>query len=138
VSEEQEDQEKGFVVIDRRGGPDREEEDRDSSAEHSEAARAETNTAETAFRDPLPSMDFSTLLHSFAISALHHLGIAPGPDGATRTEPDLALAQQNIDILEVLRTKTEGNLSGEEQQLLEGILYEVRMRFVEVSGRRGH
>jgi len=142
VSEEEEGREKGFIVIDRRAAADREEEeeeeDREASTQPAAAAATKAPAGERTFGEPLPRMDFSTLLHSFAISALHHLGIAPGPDGAAGAEPDLTLAQQNIDILEVLRTKTQGNLSDEEQQLLEGILYEVRMRFVEVSERRGH
>lgn len=136
MNEERESEERGFVVIDRRGGADEETADAEDTETSpggaaepgptpSEGPRADT-------REALPQMDFSTLLHSFAISALYHLGIAPGPDGKPAA-PDLTLAKQNIDILEVLGEKTQGNLTEEEGQLLEGILYEVRMRFVEVS-----
>jgi len=138
VNEERDSEEKGFVVIDRRGEADDEEaaearsetsaRDRDPSA----PGPGEAESPAGGSTDPLPQMDFSTLLHSFAISALYHLGIAPGPDGQT-AQPDLTLAKQNIDILEVLGEKTAGNLTDEERQLLDGILYEVRMRFVEIS-----
>lgn len=138
MSEERESDNKGFVVIDRRGEADEDEANDaspDASPQPSEASgpsAGETGSQGFGAPDALPQMDFSTLLHSFAISALYHLGIAPGPDGKP-ADPDLTLAKQNIDILELLSEKTTGNLTDEERQLLEGILYEVRMRFVEIS-----
>ncbi len=46
---------------------------------------------------------------------------------------DLAVARQNIDLLELLQEKTQGNLSGDEQILLEKLLFEVRLKFVETQ-----
>ncbi|HNS98879.1 MAG TPA: DUF1844 domain-containing protein [Polyangiaceae bacterium] len=80
----------------------------------------------------LPKTDFSTFVLSLSHSALVHLGDAPSPDGVART-PNLVLARQTIDLLEILSEKTKGNLTGEEERLLEHILYELRMRFVEVA-----
>lgn len=80
----------------------------------------------------LPRTDFSTFVLSLSHSALVHLGDAPSPDGAART-PNLVLARQTIDLLEILSEKTKGNLTGEEERLLEHVLYELRMRFVEVT-----
>ena len=53
--------------------------------------------------------------------------------GERVAEPNLALARQTIDTLAMLETKTQGNLEQEEARLLEGLLYELRMRFVEVG-----
>lgn len=79
----------------------------------------------------LPKIDFSTFVLSLIGSAHVHLGDAPGPDG--KAEPDLELARQTIDVLGILQDKTKGNLSGEEERLLHQALYDLRMRFVEVS-----
>jgi len=46
-------------------------------------------------------------------------------------EPNLSLAKQNIDLLELMQTKTKGNRSSEEEKLLEQLLFELRLRFVE-------
>ena len=79
----------------------------------------------------LPQMDFATFALSLSHSARVHLGDAPQPDGTV--ERDLALARQSIDILLLLQEKTKGNLTGAEERLLNQLLYDLRMRFVEVS-----
>ena len=65
------------------------------------------------------------------------MGAAPPAPEAPEApqEINLPVARQNIDSLEVLEEKTRGNLSDEEHRLLEGVLYEVRMRFVEAAKR---
>jgi hypothetical protein len=61
-----------------------------------------------------------------------HLGDAPNPvDG--RIERNLTMARQTIDLLGLLEEKTQGNLTGEEERVLEQALYELRLRYVEVS-----
>lgn len=85
--------------------------------------------------EQLPGTDFSTFVLSLSHSALVHLGDAPSPDGAQR-QPNLVLARQTIDLLEILSEKTKGNLTGEEERLLDHVLYELRMRYVEVSKER--
>ena len=57
--------------------------------------------------------------------------------GEQKVPVDLALARQNIDLLEMLVDKTRGNLSAEEKALLEKLLFEVRLKFVEVQSSRG-
>lgn len=79
----------------------------------------------------LPQIDFATFIVSLSHSALSHLGDAPQPDGSV--EKDLNLARQTIDILGLLQEKTHGNLTGDEERLLTQVLYDLRMRFVEVS-----
>ena len=78
---------------------------------------------------------FSTFLLSLSTQALVHLGeIADPASGQVTT--DLVAAKQIIDILGVLETKTRGNLDQAEQGLLESMLYDLRMRYVELM-RRG-
>jgi len=82
--------------------------------------------------EALPAIDFSTFVLSLSHSALVHLGDAPSPDGG-KAERDLALARQTIDLLAILQEKTRNNLSGEEERLLDQVLYDLRLRFVEIS-----
>jgi len=56
------------------------------------------------------------------------------PTTRTRLEPDLAIAEQTIDTLEMLRRKTRGNLDDEERKLIDTLLYELRLKFVELAG----
>jgi hypothetical protein len=79
---------------------------------------------------PLPRMDFTTFCLSLASSAMIHLGLAPDPEGGA-PQRSLPLAKQTIDILELLETKTRGNLDGAEEQLLETLLYDLRLRYLE-------
>ncbi len=85
---------------------------------------------------PIPPIDFTTFVLSLSASALVHMGLAPGPDGA-RHEPDLPLARQNVDILLLLQEKTKGNLTGAEERLLHQILFDLRMRFIDQVKRTG-
>jgi hypothetical protein len=82
--------------------------------------------------DRLPAIDFSTFVLSLSHSALVHLGDAPPPDGLA-PERDLLLAKQTIDLLGILQEKTRNNLTGEEERLLDQALYDLRLRFVEIS-----
>ncbi len=77
-------------------------------------------------------IDFSTLIYSFATGALISMGLAPDPQ-TKKTQKNLPMAKQNIEILTMLQTKTKGNLSEDESKFLENILTEVRLRFVEAS-----
>ena len=62
-----------------------------------------------------------------------HFGDLPDPLTNETRPPDLEAASQLIDILAMLEEKTRGNLTAEERQLLEQIVYELRMRFVEAK-----
>jgi len=90
--------------------------------------------ADHAAEDPaaglkLPKVDFSTFLLSLASSALMHLGEVPNPETG-KNDPDLHLAKHTIDIVCMLQDKIKNGLSDEEERLLEGILYELRMKYV--------
>jgi hypothetical protein len=82
--------------------------------------------------EELPAIDFATFVMSLSHSALVHLGDAPDPSGGP-ARPDVAMAKQTIDLLGVLQEKTTGNLSGEEERLLDQVLYDLKMRYVEVA-----
>jgi hypothetical protein len=82
--------------------------------------------------DKLPAIDFSMFVLSLSHSALVHLGDAPAPDGHP-AERDLPLARQTIDLLAILQEKTRNNLTGEEERLLQRVLDDLRLRFVEVA-----
>ena len=87
--------------------------------------------------EALPQIDFSTFVLSLSTSALVHLGLAPDPATGQTGAPDLVLASQTIDTLALLQDKTRGNLDAEEDKLLGSLLYELRMRFVEVGQAQG-
>lgn len=78
------------------------------------------------------SIDFTTFTLSIGSAAFMGLGIAPRPDTG-KSEVDLVLAQQNIELLAMIKEKTKGNLTQDEVKLLDHILFETRMRFVELS-----
>jgi hypothetical protein len=82
--------------------------------------------------EALPVIDFATFVVSLSHSALTHLGDAPHlDDGETRR--NLPLAKQTIDLLGLLEEKTKGNLSGDEERLLTQVLFDLRMRYVELT-----
>jgi len=78
-------------------------------------------------------IDLTTFFLSIASAAYMGLGMAPRGSDEKPME-NLDLAQQNIDLLELMQAKTKGNLSTEENRLLEQLLFELRMRFVEKKG----
>jgi uncharacterized protein DUF1844 len=79
------------------------------------------------------AIDFYTFVLSIASSAFVHLGDAPHPETGERIAPELGIAQQSIEILAMLREKTKGNLTAEEQAFLENLLTDLRLRFVAKS-----
>jgi hypothetical protein len=81
-----------------------------------------------------PAIDFSTFVLSLGTTALYQLGeIGDADSGVEPREPNLPIAHQTIDTLEMLVEKTRGNLTETESKLIESILYELRIRFVEVN-----
>ena len=90
-------------------------------------------TAEEAQQDPHDSsaISFPAFVLSLAHTAAVHFGDIPDPVTGQAAPLNLQAAQQMIDILSLLEQKTRGNLTAEERQLLEQILYELRMRYLE-------
>ncbi len=81
----------------------------------------------------LREMTFSTHIISLNAMALMHLGEM---DGVPDDERDLDAARHTIDTLVVLKEKTAGNLTLEEEQLLGSVLYDLRMKFLRHAGGR--
>ena len=79
-------------------------------------------------------LSFTAFVISLATTAAIHLGDVADPATGGRPELNLEGAAQMIEILSLLEQKTRGNLTAEERQVLEQVLYELRMRFVEASG----
>jgi hypothetical protein len=82
---------------------------------------------------PLPPADFSFLVSSLMFQAQLELGLLHFGEEKDRPEPNLPRAKHSIDLLGVLQDKTKGNLSLEEQRLLENGLTELRFRFVQIT-----
>jgi uncharacterized protein DUF1844 len=79
------------------------------------------------------SISFIAFVLSLAHTAAVHFGDVPDPVSGEKGPANLPAAQQMIDILSLLDEKTRGNLTAEERRLLEQVLFELRMRFVEAS-----
>ncbi len=143
---------KGFKVEDRRtssGGeyekPDEEataEEIKDEVApdESGEDAATEATDDEQAGElpgyDNMPRVDFSTFIFSLFSSALIQLGEMEDPTNGKK-EQNLDAAKQTIDILDVLKNKTEGNLSEEEKKFLENATAELKWKFLNAVKEKG-
>ena len=154
-SEEEKEQTKGFKVEDRRRfsaegelkpehrGPEQAEARPSAAPGTTEAAtspagsdtqiRAQEAQAAKAFsqrREAAPEITFGTFVVGLSTQALVHLGELPDPHSNQPAE-DLPAAQQLIDIIAMLEHKTRGNLDRDEQTMLEAILFELRMKYVE-------
>jgi hypothetical protein len=145
--DEEEQPSRGFKVEDRRRFVD----DTESSSATDEkveetAPRPQPATAATdhlhdahpheehPHAEPHQEINFTTFVMGLTTQALMHLGEIADPDAPHA--PDLAAAKQMIDLLGILRDKTTGNLDAAEDQLLASMLYDLRMRYVEVSRHR--
>lgn len=148
--EEQEQEERGFRVTDRRiftaEGEVRQEPAETAGQEQKPPRKQEPPKAPRR-EEPRPpreepssgpqgrgqeGVDFSSFVLSLATTGMVHLGEIPEPMTGRRSE-NLAAAREMIDILALLKEKTEGNLSTEENQLLDNVLYELRMKFMSKS-----
>ncbi len=135
-----------FKVTDRRSAFREESSEPESSKESNTAstpedgqkeAEAETqprheHTSDEGSAIPLPEANFMTLVMSLFTHIQFSLGLIPDPM-TQQIQKDLSQAKYNIDMLGVLQEKTKNNLTKEEEQALEQILYEVRMVYVQTS-----
>lgn len=84
---------------------------------------------------PLPPASFAFLVLSLRAQAEMQLGLVQF--GEENSDPDLPLARHTIDLMGILFEKTKGNLTIEEQRMLENSLTELRFRFVQISEEKG-
>jgi hypothetical protein len=106
-------------------------------ASQSAAAEPPASTAAPATTSEGPAaspeeISFATFMVGLSTQALMHLGEIPDPQ-SQRPDVNLVAAQQLIDIVGMLKEKTRGNLDRDEESLVEGILFELRMKYVERS-----
>ena len=83
-------------------------------------------------RCAMPEVTFVSFILSLNTSALYHMGEIPHPETGQRLV-DRELAEHTIDTLKLLAEKTRGNLSHDENELLTSILYDLKMRFVQLG-----
>ena len=142
------DEEKGFVIKDRRifseeGEDSKEAEAKEDKAESAqkpveekvEGAQEKTEAPPEDKNDaaPLPEVNFPTFVISLNASALVHLGAIEDPATGEKVK-NLPMAKQTIDILSMLQEKTKGNLSGDEENILKNVLYDLRILYVKEKG----
>jgi len=127
-------EEKGFVIKDRRSFDDKGDlKEKDSTEEkkvkEEPKEKPQEKEAETT---PLPEVNFSSLILSLSSTAFLHFGEIPDP-GTGEKRKDLPLAKHAIDTIAMLKEKTEGNLTKEEKQFIENILTDLRWHFVKAK-----
>ena len=99
-----------------------------------EEADKEKKQGEDRPRGPLPEGNFAALVSMLTTQALFALGLLQFKGQEEAKEPDLELAKYNIDMLQTLEEKTKGNLTEQEEAVLEKTLNELRMGYVQVAG----
>src|SRR5262245_9472087 len=134
MEKEESEEKRGFKVEDRRRfsetGEARAESARSDPPAPDEAPASPLAAGPQTADAHLPELSFSTFVLSLSTQALAHLGEIPNPIDNT-TSRDLPAAKQLIDILGILQEKTKGNLDAAEGSLLENMLYDLRLRYVE-------
>ena len=80
-----------------------------------------------------PPVNFTNFVLSLSTSALFHFGDFPDP-ASGKTQKNLSAAKQTIDMLDMINEKTKGNLNEQENNLIQGVLYELKMRYVKENG----
>lgn len=81
-----------------------------------------------------PPITFTLFVLSLAASAEIHLGLMAPPGSDRPAPPNLVEASHLIELLAMLREKTQGNLDESEEKLLDSVLYDLRLRYVEAAG----
>jgi len=135
--EEEKREGKGFTVQDRRRFSPDTGEARENTGATAAGTAHETKeggshfqSGEQSRQDLLPEINFSTFVISLSTQALMQLGEIASPLSG-KVETDIPAAKQMVDILGMLQEKTKGNLNSSEERLLEDILFDLRMRYVE-------
>lgn len=133
---------KGFTVKDRRRfspetGEAREvsEEPKPFTMSGASESVDESQSKTKPEQEPLPEINFSTFIISLSTQALMHLGEIPNPLSG-KSETDIPVAKQTIDILGMLEAKTRGNRDAGEERLIEDVLFDLRMKYVEAVKKR--
>ncbi len=131
---EEEEEQQGFVIRDKRG-QFREEPSStatpSSSSPGSEVTQ-DTQTASEHTHEPAPPLAFSSFVFSLGTSALMLMGEKLSPD-QPHAPVNLPQAKEIVDILSILEEKTKGNLTSDEAAVMKDMLYTLRMKYVEAA-----
>jgi hypothetical protein len=124
----------GFVVKDKRlfaesGEARAPEEQTTPAAEETKSVPPEAAQSGKGKEPDYPPINFTNFVLSLSTSALFHFGDFPDPENG-KTQKNLPAAKQTIDILDMLNEKAKGNLNENETNLIQGILYELKLRYV--------
>jgi hypothetical protein len=123
----------GFVVKDKRlfdeSGKERPQEEAQPSTAEEKPKVQEDSPTEPKQESDYQQVNFTNFVLSLSTSALFHFGDFPEHEGGA-SEKNLPAAKQTIDILDMLNEKTKGNLNENENNLIQGVLYELKMRYV--------
>jgi hypothetical protein len=124
----------GFIVKDKRlfteaGEAKSTEEQATSAVEEPKPVPPEAAQSGKGKEPDYPPINFTNFVLSLSTSALFHFGDFPDPESG-KTQKNLPAAKQTIDILDMLNEKAKGNLNENETNLIQGILYELKLRYV--------
>ncbi|MCE5212357.1 MAG: DUF1844 domain-containing protein [Deltaproteobacteria bacterium] len=120
----------GFVVKDKRHfGESAEEKPQEEIKTAAAEDKKEKSRQAPDNEDNYPPVNFTNFVLSLSTSALFHFGDFAESEGAA-PQKNLPAVKQTIDILDMLNEKTKGNLDQNESSLIQGILYELKMRYV--------
>jgi len=123
-------EEKGFVIKDKRSLDEKGDLREEGQEVKKEQKETKDNTREEkAKRPPLPEVNFNSLVFSLSSSAFFHLGEIADPQTGKK-EKDLPLAKHAIDTIDLLKQKTAGNLTEDEQKFIDAILDDLKLRYV--------
>ena len=142
AGEEEKQEGKGFTVQDRRRFSPETGEAREASEEPKTFTMpggsenvGESQSQTEPGHEALPEINFSTFIISLSTQALMHLGEIANPLSG-KSEADIPVAKQMIDILGMLQEKTRSNLDAGEERLIEDILFDLRMKYVEAVKKK--
>lgn len=141
----------GFTIIDRRIGAKKTKEEAVGKTGETETSRDTKSSLKKGSKEkeprerekpreeiskeiPLPEVDFPSFIMSLSTSVFIHLGEIPDPT-TNQKNINLPLAKQTIDLIAMLKQKTEGNRTKDEDRLMEELLYNLRMKFLALSNK---
>ena len=132
-----EENEKGFVIKDKRtlneagnkNGDETEKPKTNHPGGETQKKEAKETPSQESSQIPLPEINFASLIFSLSSTALFHLGELPDPQ-TNEKKKDIPLAKHAIDTIAMLKEKTAGNLTGDEEKFVENVLTDLRLRYV--------
>lgn len=129
-------EDRGFVIKDKRFSEKSEEgyqQESEIKSQESKERNKGNESEKSKKRDiPLREINFATFILSLSSSAMLHFGDIEDPVSGKK-ERNLQGAKQTIDMIDMLKEKTKGNLTKEEEMLIDNVLYELKIRYVDES-----